>query len=129
MLLKGQLLGLSLLQLGDPGKGLVAKAGSTPVLADFVSPLVEVGLNGLDQLVERTLILGFDLLENDLKKSMYLSSLLSYHFVENPFIPDWQTTSSMPITVYATELQGNCNRDSGIRKNVKLTNIKQPRNI
>ena len=64
-LLKRQLLRLSLLQLGNPGEGLVAEAGSTPVLADFISPLVEVGLNSLNQLVERTLILGFNLLEND----------------------------------------------------------------
>ena len=33
------------------------------MLADFVSPFVEVGLHGLDQLVQRALILGLDLRE------------------------------------------------------------------
>ena len=65
-LLGGQLLGLCLLQLGNLGEGLVAKGGSTPVLADFFRALVEVGLHGLDKLVEGTLVLGLDLEEGRL---------------------------------------------------------------
>jgi hypothetical protein len=67
-LLAGQFLGLSLLELCNPGKGLAAERGASPVLADFVSPFVEVGLHGLDQLVQRALILGLDLREEKNRK-------------------------------------------------------------
>ncbi len=58
-----ELLGLGLLQLGDPGGGLVAERGAAPVLLDLVGALVEVGLHGLDQLVQRAAVRGLDLKE------------------------------------------------------------------
>jgi hypothetical protein len=72
-LLGSQFLGLGLLKLGDLGQGLVAQAGASPVLADLFGPLVEVGLHGLDQLVQGTLILGLDLE----KQSKLLSAIAS----------------------------------------------------
>ena len=72
-LLAGQFLGLSLLELSNPGKGLAAERGASPVLADLVSPFVEVGLHGLDQLVQRALVLGLDLRENKYRFNEALS--------------------------------------------------------
>ena len=61
LLLGSQFLGLSLFELCNLGQGLVAQAGASPVLPDLFRPLVEVGLDGLDKLVQGTLLLGFDL--------------------------------------------------------------------
>jgi len=61
MCLDSSLLGLCLLELVDPGSGLGATAGAAPVLLDFVSALVVVDLDGLDQLVEGAVVLLVDL--------------------------------------------------------------------
>ena len=59
--LHGGLLELGLLNLGDLGGGLGAEGATAPVLPDLLSPLVVVGLHGLDQLVQRGAVIGLDL--------------------------------------------------------------------
>merc|ERR1719476_1306448 len=58
--LGGQLLGLGLLQFGDLGGRLASKTSTSPVFPDLVTTLVEVGLDGLDELVERAAVVGLD---------------------------------------------------------------------
>ncbi len=60
-LLGSQFLSLGLLELGNLGQRLVAEAGTSPVLADLLRPLVEVSLHGLNKLVQCTTVLGLDL--------------------------------------------------------------------
>jgi hypothetical protein len=57
----GELLSLGLFDLVDLGLGLVAQAGSAPMLLDFLSALVEVGLHRLDDLVEGRSVSRLDL--------------------------------------------------------------------
>ncbi len=73
-MLGSQFLGLGLLELGDLGQGLVAQTGASPVLADLFGPLVEVGLHGLYQLVQGTLILGLNLRIK--KKKLFIATVL-----------------------------------------------------
>ena len=56
-ILGGEFLGLGLLDLGDLRSRLVAQRGATPVLLDLISPLVVVDLDGLNQLVQLTVVL------------------------------------------------------------------------
>jgi len=60
-----QLLGLKLLQLGDLGGGFTSKASSSPVFPDFVSALVEVRLDGLDEFVEGAAVVRVDGCESE----------------------------------------------------------------
>ena len=64
LLLGSQFLGLCLFKLGDLGQGLVAQTGASPVLPDLLRPLIEVGLDGLNKLVQGTLVLGLYLKRN-----------------------------------------------------------------
>ena len=59
--LHGGLLDLSLLNLGNLGSGLGAKRATAPVLPDLIEPLIVVGLDSLDQLVQGGAVVGLDL--------------------------------------------------------------------
>jgi len=54
--LSGQLLGLELLHLRDLGGRFASKASSSPVFLDFITTLIEVGLDSFNQLVQRAAI-------------------------------------------------------------------------
>jgi len=58
--LGGQFLCLGLLELGNLGGRLASKASTSPVFPDFVAAFVEVGLDGLNQFVERAAIVGLN---------------------------------------------------------------------
>ena len=57
----GGFLVLSLLDLGQLGRGFVSKRRTSPVLLNLVSTLVEVGLHGLDDLVQSGTVGRLDL--------------------------------------------------------------------
>ena len=59
----GEFLSLGLLDLADPGLGLAAESGASPVPLDLFASLVEVGLDRLDKLVQGGAIGGINLEE------------------------------------------------------------------
>ena len=59
--LHGGLLDLSLLKLGDLSSGLGAQRATAPVLSDLIEPLVVVGLDSLDQLVQGAAVIRLNL--------------------------------------------------------------------
>ena len=62
--LHGGLLDLCLLNLGNLGSGLGAQRATAPVLPDLIEPLVVVGLDSLDQLVQGAAVVGLNLRES-----------------------------------------------------------------
>ena len=61
--LHGSFLSPGLLQLGDLGSALGAKRTTAPVLSDLLEPVVVVGLDSLDQLVQGAAVVGLNLRE------------------------------------------------------------------
>ena len=67
--LHGNLLGLSLLDLSHLGSRLATKRTTTPVTSDFVSSLLEVGLDRLDQFAQWGPVVALNLNEFNLFKT------------------------------------------------------------
>ncbi len=63
--LLGHLPLFGLVSLVDPGHGLAAQAGASPVLFDLLGPLVEVGLHSLNELVQSSPVARVDLKRNE----------------------------------------------------------------
>jgi hypothetical protein len=58
--------GLGLLHLADLGNRFIAKGGASPVFLDLLSPLVEVGVDSLNKLVQGASVTGLNLKKNKL---------------------------------------------------------------
>jgi len=86
--LGGQFLGLGLLELVDLGLRLVAEAGTSPVFADLISAVVEVRLDGLDQLGESGAISGFDVSDGQTGASLPASDAAETSLVLDDAIRD-----------------------------------------